>query len=52
MAPQLGVSNVGVYSALPTQTYVWWWTLPSFIHAANNFTIDLLTLLTKAEKLE
>ena len=52
MAPQLGVSNVGVYSAPLTQTYVWWRTLPSFICTTNKYTIDLLTVLMKAEKLE
>lgn len=53
MALQLGVSNIDVYSALLTQTYVWWWTLPSFISTANKCTFDLLlTVLMKAEKLE
>lgn len=53
MALQLGVSNIDVYSAPLTQTYVWWWTLPSFISTANKRTFDLLlTVLMKAEKLE
>lgn len=46
MALQLGVSNIGVYSALLTQTYAWWWTLPSFISQLTS------AQLMNAEKLE
>lgn len=52
MALQLGVSSVGVCSALHTQTYVWWWMLPSVIFTPDKCAIDLLTAFIKAGKLE